>query len=82
MTVRQLGATAAVGAAFQQQVIAGAVTSDLRVGTKLPAKILVNLVDLGIPYSMQLITVARLLPAQSGSRRRDDQAYAAGVDAT
>src|SRR6266542_6289863 len=42
--VRQLGATAAVGAAFQQRVIAGAVTSDLRVGTKLPAKILVNLV--------------------------------------
>ena len=28
-------------------------------GTKLPAKILVNLVDLGIPYSMQLITVSR-----------------------
>jgi len=54
-----LGATAAVGAAFQQRVIAGAVTSDLRAGTKLPAKILVNLVDLGIPYSMQLITVAR-----------------------
>jgi NitT/TauT family transport system substrate-binding protein len=59
VTVRQLGATAAVGAAFQQRVIAGAVTSDLRVGTKLPAKILVNLVDLAIPYSMQLITVAR-----------------------
>lgn len=59
VTVRQLGATAAVGAAFQQRVIAGAVTSDLRVGTKLPAKILVNLVDLAIPYSMQSITVAR-----------------------
>jgi ABC-type nitrate/sulfonate/bicarbonate transport system substrate-binding protein len=55
VTVGQLGATAAVGAAFQQRVIAGAVTSELRVGTKLPAKILVNLVDLGIPYSMQLI---------------------------
>ena len=82
VTVRQLGATAAVGAAFQQRVIAGAVTSDLRVGTKLPAKILVNLVDLGIPYSMQLITVAR-----DYYRRNPEvvegmiRAYAAGVDA-
>jgi ABC-type nitrate/sulfonate/bicarbonate transport system substrate-binding protein len=82
VTVRQLGASAAVGAAFQQRVIAGAVTSDLRVGTKLPAKILVHLVDLGIPYSMQLITVAR-----DYYRRNPEvvegmiRAYAAGVDA-
>ena len=82
VTVRQLGATAAVGAAFQQRAIAGAVTSDLRVGTKLPAKILVNLVDLGIPYSMQLITVSR-----DYYRRNPEvvegmiRAYAAGVAA-
>ena len=82
VTVRQLGATAAVGAAFQQQVIAGAVTSDLRVGTQAAGKILVNLVDLGIPYSMQLITVAR-----DYYRRNPEvvegmiRAYAAGVDA-
>jgi ABC-type nitrate/sulfonate/bicarbonate transport system substrate-binding protein len=77
-----LGSSAAVGAAFQQRVIAGAVTSDLRVGTRLPAKILVNLVDLGIPYSMQLITVSR-----DYYRRNPEvvegmiRAYAAGVAA-
>jgi ABC-type nitrate/sulfonate/bicarbonate transport system substrate-binding protein len=82
VTVRQLGSSAAVGAAFQQRVIAGAVTSDLRVGTRLPAKILVNLVDLGIPYSMQLITVSR-----DYYRRNPEvvegmiRAYAAGVAA-
>ena len=59
VTVRQLGTTAAVGAAFQQRAIAGAVTSELRASTRMPAKILVNLVDLGIPYSMQMITVTR-----------------------
>ncbi|MBI4528344.1 MAG: ABC transporter substrate-binding protein [Deltaproteobacteria bacterium] len=59
VTVRQLGATAAVGAAFQQRIIAGAVTSEIRAGAKVPAKILVSLADLGIPYSMHMITVAR-----------------------
>jgi NitT/TauT family transport system substrate-binding protein len=82
VTVRQLGATAAVGAAFQQRVIAGAVTSDLRAGTKVPAKVLFNLADLGIPYSMQLITVARNYyqrnPEIVGGMIR---AYAAGVTA-
>jgi NitT/TauT family transport system substrate-binding protein len=82
VTVRQLGATAAVGSAFQQRVIAGAVTSDLRAGTQLPAKVLFNLADLGIPYSMQLITVARNYyrrnPEIVGAMIR---AYAAGVTA-
>ena len=55
--VRQLGATAAVGAAFQQRAIAGAVTSELRASTRMPAKVLVNLVDMGIPYSMQMLAV-------------------------
>ena len=55
--VRQLGATAAVGAAFQQRAIACAVTSELRASTRMPAKVLVNLVDMGIPYSMQMLAV-------------------------
>lgn len=57
--VRQLGGTPEVGAAFQQRAIAGAVTSDLRIGNHVPAKILVQLVDLGIPYSMNMIPVHR-----------------------
>ena len=59
VNVRQMGGTPEVGAAFQQKVIAGAVTSDLRVGSHVPAKILVNFVDLGIPYSMNMIAVSR-----------------------
>lgn len=57
--VRQLGGTLEVGAAFQQRAIAGAVTSDLRVPANVPTKILLPLVDLGIPYSMNLLAVAR-----------------------
>ncbi|HEY2986563.1 MAG TPA: ABC transporter substrate-binding protein [Candidatus Binatia bacterium] len=59
VTVRQMGGTPEVGAAFQQKAIAGAVTSDLRVGAHVPAKILLNFVDLGIPYSMNMIAVSR-----------------------
>ena len=59
VNVRQMGGTPEVGAAFQQKVIAGAVTSELRVGPNVPAKILLNLVDLGIPYSMNMIAVSR-----------------------
>ncbi len=59
VTVRQLGGTPEVGAAFQQRMIAGAVTSDLRMDANVQVKILVNLVDLGIPYSMNMIAVAR-----------------------
>ncbi|MBI4525819.1 MAG: ABC transporter substrate-binding protein [Deltaproteobacteria bacterium] len=59
VTVRQMGGTPEVGAAFQQRVIAGAVTSELRVDAYVPAKMLVKLVDLGIPYSMNMIAVSR-----------------------
>ncbi len=59
VTVRQMGGTPEVGAAFQQRVIAGAVTSELHVDAYVPAKILVRLVDLGIPYSMNMIAVSR-----------------------
>lgn len=59
VSVRQLGGTVEIGAAFQQRAIAGAVTSDLRVPANVPAKILLRLVDLGIPYSMNLLGVSR-----------------------
>jgi NitT/TauT family transport system substrate-binding protein len=59
VTVRQMGGTPEVGAAFQQKAIAGAVTSELRVGAHVPAKILLQFIDLGIPYSMNMIAVAR-----------------------
>lgn len=59
VSVRQLGGTIEVGAAFQQRAIAGAVTSDLRVPAGVQAKILLQLVDLGIPYSMNLLAVSR-----------------------
>ena len=41
------------------RLIAGAVTSELRLGPNVPAKLLLNLVDMGIPYSMNFIPVAR-----------------------
>lgn len=59
VSVRQLGGTLEVGAAFQQRAIAGAVTSDLRVPASVAPKILLRLVDLGIPYSMNLLAVSR-----------------------
>jgi NitT/TauT family transport system substrate-binding protein len=59
VNIRQLGGTPEVGAAFQQRLIAGAITAELRLGPNVPTKILLNLVDMGIPYSMNLIPVAR-----------------------
>src|SRR5919106_6594186 len=57
--VRQLGGTIEVAAAFQNRLIAGAVTSELRVTPPSQPKILVRLVDMGIPYSMNMIAVQR-----------------------
>ena len=57
VNVRQLGGTIEVAAAFQNRLIAGAVTSELRVPS--PPKILVRLVDMGIPYSMNMIAVQK-----------------------
>jgi ABC-type nitrate/sulfonate/bicarbonate transport system substrate-binding protein len=59
VNVRQSGGATETGAAFQQRAIAGAVTAELRVGANVPAKMLLRLVDLGIPYSMNLIPVSR-----------------------
>jgi ABC-type nitrate/sulfonate/bicarbonate transport system substrate-binding protein len=54
-----MGGTIEVAAAFQNGLIAGAVTSELRVTPPSQAKILVRLVDMGIPYSMNMIAVQR-----------------------
>jgi ABC-type nitrate/sulfonate/bicarbonate transport system substrate-binding protein len=59
VNVRQLGGTIEVAAAFQNRLIAGAVTSELRVVPPSQPKILVRLVDMGIPYSMNMIAVQR-----------------------
>ncbi len=57
--IRQLGGVPEMGAAFQQRAIAGAVASNLRVDANTPVKMLINLAESGIPYSMNLITVWR-----------------------
>lgn len=59
VNVRQLGGTIEVAAAFQNRLIAGAVTSELRVTPPSQPRILVRLVDMGIPYSMNMIAVQR-----------------------
>ncbi len=59
VNLRQYGDTRGMAVAFQQQAIAGAVTSYLNVGPQTPIKILVNLTDLGIPYINNVIVVAR-----------------------
>jgi ABC-type nitrate/sulfonate/bicarbonate transport system substrate-binding protein len=59
VNLRQTGGAEETAAAFQQRTIAGAVTAELRTGANTPAKLLFKLVDLGIPYSMNLIPVSR-----------------------
>jgi ABC-type nitrate/sulfonate/bicarbonate transport system substrate-binding protein len=59
VNIRQMGGTIEVAAAFQNRLIAGAVTSELRVTPPSQAKILVRLIEMGIPYSMNMIAVQR-----------------------
>ena len=59
VNVRQMGGTMEVSAAFQNKVIAGAVTADIRVSPPTQAKVLTRLIDMGIPYSMNMIAVSR-----------------------
>jgi NitT/TauT family transport system substrate-binding protein len=59
VNVRQMGGTIEVAAAFQNRLIAGAVTSELRVTPPSQPKILVRLVEMGIPYSMNMIAIQR-----------------------
>ena len=49
VSVRQMGGTLEVAAAFQNRAIAGAVSSDVRTTSQVQPKVLVNLLDLGIP---------------------------------
>ena len=80
VNVRQLGGTLEVAAAFQNRQIAGAVTGDLRGPRQTVPKILVNLIDMGIPYSMNMIAVSRdLLKRNPETVEGVVRAYAEGV---
>ena len=82
VNVRQLGGTPEVGAAFQQRAIAATVSADLRVGPNVPAKILLNFVDLGILYSMNMIPVSRdYYRKNPGTVERIVRAYTEGIAA-
>src|SRR5512145_1241758 len=65
VTVRQMGGTLEVAAAFQNRQIAGAVTGELRGPAQTVPKILVRLIDMGIPYSMNMLAVSRDLLKRS-----------------
>jgi NitT/TauT family transport system substrate-binding protein len=82
VNVRQMGGTVEVAAAFQNRLIAGAVTGDLHAAPPSQPKILVKLVDLGIPYSMNMIAVTRdYLRRNRDTVERMVRAYAEGVAA-
>jgi ABC-type nitrate/sulfonate/bicarbonate transport system substrate-binding protein len=59
VSVRQMGGTAEVGAAFQNKQIAGAVTSSLRVDATVQPRLLMKLEDLGFQYSMDVVAYSR-----------------------
>jgi ABC-type nitrate/sulfonate/bicarbonate transport system substrate-binding protein len=76
------GGTREVAAAFQQHIVDGTVTSDLVVDSHVPAKVLLNLIDLDIQYSMNIIAVSR--DYYQNSRETVDgmlRAYVEGVAA-
>ena len=80
VNVRQMGGTMEVAAAFQNRQIAGAVTGDLRVSPPSQPKILLPLVDLGIPYSMNMLAVSReMLKRDPDTAEKIVRAYAEGV---
>ena len=82
VNVRQMGGTIEVAAAFHNRVIAGAVTGDLHVPPPSQPKILVKLIDLGIPYSMNMIAVSRDYYRRSPENvERMVRAYSEGVAA-
>jgi len=77
---RLLARTLEVAAAFQNRQIAGAVTGDLRGPSQTVPKILVRLIDMGIPYSMNMIAVSRdLLKRNPETVEGVVRAYAEGV---
>jgi ABC-type nitrate/sulfonate/bicarbonate transport system substrate-binding protein len=80
VNVRQMGGTLEVAAAFQNHLIAGAVTSELRVSPPAQPKVLVRLVDMGVPYSMNMIAVQREYYRRNpGLVEKMLRAYAEGV---
>jgi NitT/TauT family transport system substrate-binding protein len=82
VSVRQMGGTVEVAAAFQNRAIAGAVTGDLHAAPPSQPKILVRLIDLGIPYSMNMIAVSRDYYRRSPETvERMVRAYSEGVAA-
>jgi NitT/TauT family transport system substrate-binding protein len=82
VNVRQMGGTVEVAAAFQNRLIAGAVTGDLHAAPPSQPKLLVKLIDLGIPYSMNMIAVSRdYLRRNRDAVEAMVRAYAEGVAA-
>jgi ABC-type nitrate/sulfonate/bicarbonate transport system substrate-binding protein len=82
VNVRQMGGTIEVAAAFHNRVIAGAVTGDLHAPPPSQPKVLVKLIDLGIPYSMNMIAVSRDYYRRSPENvERMVRAYSEGVAA-
>ena len=80
VNVRQMGGTLEVAAAFQNRQIAGAVTGDLRVTPPSQSKILLQLIDLGIPYSMNMLAVSReMLKRDPDTAEKIVRAYSEGV---
>jgi len=82
VSIRQLGGTMEVGAAFQHRQIDGAVTSTLRVDPQARPKLLMKLEDMGIQYSMDVIVVTRdYLRRNAHVVEAMTRAYAEGVAA-
>src|SRR5215470_10166431 len=82
VNVRQMGGTLEVVAAFQNRAISGAVSGGLHFTSPHQPKLLVNLIDLGIPYSMNMIAVSRDYYRRNPETvERMVRAYAEGVAA-
>ena len=80
VTIRQLGGTLEVGLAFRHRQIDGAVLATLR--TDVPHRILVELADSGIQYSMGQLAVSRdFLRRSPDTVDRIMRAYFEGVAA-
>jgi len=82
VSIRQLGGTLEVGAAFQHRQIDGAITSLLRVDASSKPKLLLKLEDMGIQYSMDVIAVSRdYFKRNAAAVEAMTRAYAEGVAA-
>ena len=78
VTIRQLGGTLEVGLAFRHRQIDGAVLATLR--TDVPHRILIELADTGIQYSMGQLVVSRDFQRRSADTlEKIMRAYIEGV---